>query len=181
MQLVKSICLSDFAGKPGTASQVLRNSWTQRLPCRCSRWEVRSAQTSEEQREREDWEWFAFAALLCFYSVWNQDVVLSEGLQETLGCSFCLICLLEPLIDWLHPVSESIAPCSTPPPLPVHSFLWFVGSAIASSSPSEGLAELRVTETFWASALIMQSQPRLSSPEGTLSSLSITLSFFSSG
>lgn len=53
MRLVKSICLSDFAGKPGTASQVLCNSWTQRLPCRCSRREVRSAQTSEEQRERE--------------------------------------------------------------------------------------------------------------------------------
>lgn len=67
MQLVKSICLSDFAGKPGTASQELCNSWTQRLPCRCSRREVRSAQTSEEQREREDSEWFAFAALLSVF------------------------------------------------------------------------------------------------------------------
>lgn len=51
--------------------------------------------------------------------------------------SFCLIGLLEPHIDWLHPVSESIAPSFTPTPfLCALSFLWFVGCAIASSSSS---------------------------------------------
>lgn len=59
----------------------------------------------------------------------------SEGLQETLGCSFCLIGLLEP-----HT-------------LPVQSFLWFVASAIASSSSSEGHAGLGVREAVCASAL----------------------------